>query len=362
MNTEPIKGVKMENLDQEGYKSAVLAALPSDTDGFRNNWIAFILDLQTDICQAVEKLDGLARFQTDEWKRQSPENEHQQKISQPEVPASTATESGGGGRTRIMTEGAVIEKGGVNTSVVYGLVTDKMRQGLGMNGDHWFACGLSLVLHPVNPFVPTTHANWRYFELYNKNGEIIDRWFGGGADLTPYYLFEEDGQHFHQSFKSAMEPFGTQYYPKFKQWCDQYFNNAHRGFEMRGIGGVFYDHLKPGHSETAGFQMDLQTLFAFQKANGNRFLKAYLPIAEKRKDMPYTDAHKYWQEIRRGRYVEFNLIHDRGTLFGLKTSGRTESILMSLPPRVRFDYNYQPQEGSEEWKLLQACKEPRDWA
>lgn len=347
----------MKNLNQDAYKDEVLAALPGSSDGFRNQWIAFILDLQTDICQAIEKEDGQAEFQTDEWKRRSSEKEKQQQ------PADQQTsENGGGGKTRIITGGAVFEKGGVNTSVVYGAVSEKMRQQLGMDGDHWFACGLSLVLHPVNPFVPTTHANWRYFELYNAAGDIISRWFGGGADLTPFYLFEEDARHFHQTFKSAMDPFGASWYPKFKQWCDQYFNNAHRGFEMRGIGGVFYDHLQPGQADKAGQEMDLLTLFAFQKANGNGFLKAYLPIAEKRKGMPYDETNKYWQEIRRGRYVEFNLIHDRGTLFGLKTNGRTESILMSLPPRVRFDYNYQPLEGSAEWKLLKACQEPRDWA
>jgi coproporphyrinogen III oxidase len=184
----------------------------------------------------------------------------------------------------------------------------------------------------------------------------MDCWFGGGADLTPYYLFEEDARHFHQTLKKAIEPFGKGLYPEYKKQCDAYFNNSHRGFEMRGIGGVFYDHLRP----TA--EMNLATLFAFQKANGNCFTDAYLPIVAQRKHTDFSPENKYWQEIRRGRYVEFNLIHDRGTIFGLKTNGRTESILLSLPPTVRFDYNYQPKEGSQEEKTLQACKEPVNWA
>lgn len=303
---------------------------------FAKKWIGYIHDLQDKICSVLETIDGEAAFMTDEWKRDEGK--------------------GGGGKTRVMAKGAVFEKGGVNTSVVYGKVSDTMRRQLSMDGDHWFACGLSLVLHPQNPFVPTTHANWRYFELYNGTGRVKDRWFGGGADLTPYYLFEEDARHFHQTFKAAMQPFGANLYPEYKKNCDEYFNNAHRGFEMRGIGGVFYDHLKPG----ADF--DLEQLFAFQQANGNSFLEAYTPIVEKRRNNSYTPENKYWQEIRRGRYVEFNLIHDRGTLFGLKTNGRTESILISLPPTVRFDYDYQPGPGSEEWKLLDACKHPKDWA
>ncbi|GAB3006651.1 oxygen-dependent coproporphyrinogen oxidase [Niabella terrae] len=300
---------------------------------FKEDWIRYIENLQDRICAALEAADGHAVFREDKWER----------------------EGGGGGRTRVISNGEVFEKGGVNSSVVHGPVTDTMRRQLGMEGDSWFACGLSLVIHPYNPFVPTTHANWRYFELYDKEGKLKDCWFGGGADLTPYYLFEADAVHFHRQLKEAMDPFGTQWYPEFKQQCDQYFNNAHRGFEMRGIGGVFYDHLKPG----AG--MDQQDWFRFQQANGNCFTQAYIPIVEQRKQMPFTAAHKYWQEIRRGRYVEFNLVHDRGTIFGLKTGGRTESILMSLPPTVRFDYNYQPAAGSEEEQLLMACQHPRDW-
>ena len=299
----------------------------------KQHWIEYIESLQNTICQKLEEIDGKAKFVEDQWQR----------------------EEGGGGKTRVISNGDVFEKGGVNSSVVFGNLSDKMRQQLGMQGSKWFACGLSLVLHPQNPFAPTVHANWRYFELYDENDQILDCWFGGGADLTPYYLFEEDAKHFHQTFKNAMDPFGANLYPQYKKNCDEYFNNAHRGFEMRGIGGVFYDHLKPS------LKFNLDQLFEFQKANGNSFLNAYVPIIERRKEVPYTAQNKYWQEIRRGRYVEFNLLHDRGTLFGLKTNGRTESILMSLPPTVRFDYNYQPQKDSEEEKLLDACKNPRNW-
>lgn len=300
---------------------------------FKPKWINYIHTLQDQICAALEQADGKAVFVEDKWERTG----------------------GGGGKTRVLTHGNLLEKAGVNTSVVYGTVNEAMQQQLKINGDQWFACGLSLVIHPNNPFLPTTHANWRYFELYDAAGEVIDRWFGGGADLTPYYLFEEDAIHFHQCFKNACDPFGTELYPTFKKWCDSYFNNAHRGIETRGIGGVFYDHLKPNET------FSLEQLFEFQQSNGNSFVKAYIPILEKRKAMPYTPENKYWQEIRRGRYVEFNLLHDRGTLFGLKTNGRTESILMSLPPTVRFDYNYQPAPGSAEEKLLNVCRQPVDW-
>ena len=305
------------------------------TRDFRDRWIAYIYGLQDRICEALEQVDGQAVFLTDEWER----------------------DGGGGGRTRVIADGNVIDKGGVNTSVVWGKVNDAMRTQLKLDGAKWFACGLSLVIHPLNPYVPTTHANWRYFELYDEAGEVTDHWFGGGSDLTPYYLFEEDARHFHSTFRNAMDPFGKERYPAYKHWCDEYFVNKHRGDEMRGIGGVFYDHLRPVDNADA----DAERLFAFQQANGNAFLSAYLPIVIKRKDMPYGDREVEWQEIRRGRYVEFNLIHDRGTLFGLKTSGRTESILMSLPLRARWEYNYQPAEGSPEAELLDACRHPRDW-
>ena len=307
----------------------------TETKEFRGLWIDYIYDLQDRICEGLENLDGKAKFKEDEWER--------------------AQGKGGGGRTRIIENGNVFEKGGVNTSVVYGKVTDTMRKQLQLDGDKWFACGLSLVIHPLNPFVPTVHANWRYFELYDVDGNVIDRWFGGGTDLTPYYLFEEDAKHFHQTFKNAMDGFGEDLYPTYKKQCDLYFVNKHRNNEMRGIGGVFYDHLR------ATDKFDLDKLFQFQQSNGDSFLNAYLPIVEKRKDNPYTAKEIFWQEIRRGRYVEFNLIHDRGTLFGLKTNGRTESILMSLPPRARWNYNYYPEPNTEEDKLLQACLHSRSW-
>lgn len=305
----------------------------SETHPFRERWIGYIYELQTRICRTLEELDGQAVFASDEWQRGE----------------------GGGGLTRVIAEGAVFEKGGVNTSVVWGKVTETMRTQLKIEGTTWFAAGLSLVIHPRNPYVPTTHANWRYFELYDADGLVTDRWFGGGSDLTPYYLFEEDARHFHQTLRQAMDPFGTDLYPRYKQWCDEYFVNKHRGDEMRGIGGVFYDHVRPSDPT------DAERWLAFQQAGGNSFLTAYLPIVQHRNALPYGERETQWQEIRRGRYVEFNLIHDRGTLFGLKTGGRTESILMSLPPRARWEYSYEPIPDSPEATLLDACRHPRDW-
>jgi coproporphyrinogen III oxidase len=300
----------------------------------RERWIHFIQSLQDGICLALEKTDGAGHFIEDNWQR---------------------SENGGGGKTRIIENGQVFEKGGVNSSVVYGSVSDAMRSQLKIEGSSWFACGLSLVLHPLNPFVPTVHANWRYFELYNENNERVDRWFGGGTDLTPCYLFREDAIHFHNTLKSTLDPFGLDLYHQYKKDCDLYFANHHRNGEMRGIGGIFYDYLRPLDDE------DAEKLFSFQEANGNAFLEAYLPILEKRKSHSFTEDEIRWQEIRRGRYVEFNLIHDRGTLFGLKTNGRTESILMSLPPRARWIYNFQPVPGSAEDELLQVCLHPEEW-
>lgn len=299
----------------------------------KEDWITYIYDLQDRICTALEKADGKALFIEDKWERAE----------------------GGGGKTRVISNGNVFEKGGVNTSVVFGEVSDVMRKQLGVNGDKWFACGLSLVLHPVNPFVPTVHCNYRMFELYNEEDQLVDRWFGGGTDLTPYYLFEEDANHFHQTYKDVCDRFDAAFYPSMKETCDNYFVNTHRNNERRGIGGIFYDHKREDAQHDTEFWMN------FGKACGNAFLPAYLSIVEKRKDIAYNESHKHWQEIRRGRYVEFNLVHDRGTLFGLKTNGRTESILMSLPTTVRFEYNYQPQPGSEEDTLLQVCLHPKEW-
>ena len=309
----------------------------TSTAAFRQQWIEYIYHLQETICTALEEADGKAAFIEDNWER--------------------AEGRGGGGKTRVISNGNVFEKGGVNTSVVYGHVKEKMKQQLQVEGAaKWFAAGLALVLHPFNPFVPTVHANWRYFELYDENDNVCDRWFGGGTDLTPYYLFEEDARHFHLNIKNTLDPFGEELYPKYKKNCDEYFVNSHRNHETRGIGGIFYDHLRAANDAAA------EQLRKFQEANGNSFLQGYLPIVKKRKDLPFTEKEKHWQEIRRGRYVEFNLLHDRGTLFGLKTNGRTESILMSLPPTVRFEYNYQPAAGSEEEKLLRVCLQPKEWA
>ncbi|HEV8272256.1 MAG TPA: oxygen-dependent coproporphyrinogen oxidase [Chitinophagaceae bacterium] len=299
----------------------------------KETWISFIHDLQDRICSALEKIDSKVIFVEDKWERAE----------------------GGGGKTRVIANGDVFEKGGVNTSVVYGEVNDAMRTQLKIDGAKWFACGLSLVIHPLNPFVPTVHCNYRMFELYNSNDELIDRWFGGGTDLTPYYLFEEDAIHFHQAYKDVCDAFDPSFYSKFKKECDNYFVNWHRNAERRGIGGIFYDYQRPGEKQDVNFWMN------FGQKCGNAFIDAYIPIVEKRKNIAYTEENKYWQEIRRGRYVEFNLVHDRGTLFGLKTNGRIESILMSLPPTVRFEYNYQSKEGTPEADLIDACLYPREW-
>ena len=299
----------------------------------KQQWIDYIHDLQNRICTALESADGKAKFMEDAWQR-------------PE---------GGGGKTRVIAHGNVIEKGGVNTSVVFGEVTEAMRTQLKINGEKWFACGLSLVIHPLNPFVPTVHCNYRMFELYDENEEVIDRWFGGGTDLTPYYLFEEDAIHFHKTYKNVCDHFDPAFYPQFKTVCDNYFVNTHRNNERRGIGGIFYDYQRPS------IEKNLDFWIGFGQSCGDAFIEAYIPIIEKRKDTPFTEAHKHWQEIRRGRYTEFNLVHDRGTLFGLKTNGRIESILMSLPPTVRFEYNYQPAPNTPEADLLDACLNPREW-
>ena len=229
-----------------------------------------------------------------------------------------------------------------------------MQKYLNVNEVDFFACGLSLVIHPFNPMIPTVHGNWRYFEMYDKKGNIIDQWFGGGQDLTPYYIFEEDVKHFHQSCKNVCDHFHPDYYSEFKTMCDNYFFNHHRN-EARGVGGLFFDYLKKDKD------FSLEDRFDFVTAVGKSFLDAYMPILKKRMKHRFTQAQKNWQEIRRGRYVEFNLIHDKGTLFGLKTNGRIESILMSLPPKVQWLYNHKPKEGSEEKKLLDVLKKPKNW-
>lgn len=292
----------------------------------------YIKELQDQICSALETIDGQAKFQEDLWKR-------------PE---------GGGGRTRVIENGAVFEKGGVNISSVHGVLPEVLRKQFDVEEGNFFACGLSLVIHPKNPFVPTVHANWRYFEMYDKDGNIVTQWFGGGQDLTPYYVFDEDALHFHTVCKDACNKHHPEFYSKYKKACDDYFWNSHRN-EARGLGGLFFDYLK----ETEEFSM--QDRYDFVTEVGNSFLTSYVPIVERRKALAYTQEHRNWQEVRRGRYVEFNLVHDRGTLFGLKTNGRIESILMSLPPHVQWKYNHEPTKGSEEEKLVTLLKAPKSW-
>lgn len=298
----------------------------------KTQFYAYITQLQNQITAAIEAADGKAIFKEDIWKR----------------------EEGGGGKTRILENGAIFEKAGVNISAVEGKLPEAMQTMFDVGEVDFFACGLSLVLHPTNPMIPTVHANWRYFEMYDKSGNIMEQWFGGGQDLTPYYFFEKDAIHFHQSCKNACDKHNPDFYKQFKAQCDRYFWNAHRN-ESRGIGGLFFDYCK------ATPDFSLQNWFDFVVEVGNSFVAAYLPIVAERKSLPYTDAQKTWQEIRRGRYVEFNLVHDKGTLFGLKTNGRIESILMSLPPRVQWVYDFQPKPNSEEAILIEILSKPKDW-
>jgi len=293
---------------------------------------AYIHQLQDTICKKLEAIDGKATFQEDLWDR-------------PE---------GGGGRTRVIENGNVFEKGGVNISAVHGKLPEAMQKNFGVSDSDFFACGLSLVLHPKNPFAPTVHANWRYFEMYDAEGNIVTQWFGGGQDLTPYYLFDEDAIHFHQVCKNACDKHDDSFHPMYKKRCDEYFYNAHRN-EGRGIGGLFFDYLK--ETET----LKMQDRYDFVTEIGDSFLDSYAPIIERRKNLEYSEENKNWQEVRRGRYVEFNLVHDKGTLFGLKTNGRIESILMSLPPKVQWHYNHVAEVGSEEERLVQVLQNPKEW-
>jgi coproporphyrinogen III oxidase len=277
--------------------------------------------IQDQITGTISKLDG-TDFREDLWDRPG----------------------GGGGRTRILENGGVIERGGVNFSEVHGELPKELAATMPGTGTSFYAAGLSLVLHPHNPFAPTVHANFRYLEKGDSG------WFGGGADLTPSYLFEDDARHFHQTFKEACDRHDPGYYADFKAQCDRYFLIQHRG-ERRGIGGLFFDYL----------QGDLGKVFAFVKEVSEAFQPAYLPILERREDMPFEPRHRNWQLLRRGRYVEFNLVYDRGTVFGLKTSGRIESILMSLPANARWEYAAEPAPGSEEAKLVAVLRTPREW-
>ncbi len=298
----------------------------------KDKFYNYIQTLQNTITAKLEEVDGKAKFREDIWER-------------PE---------GGGGRSRIIENGRVFEKGGVNISAVHGELPQSMQTYFGVEGADFFACGLSLVLHPKSPMVPTVHANWRYFEMYDKNGKIVDQWFGGGQDLTPYYLFEEDAVHFHSVCKAACDKHDPGFYGLYKKKCDDYFWNEHRN-EARGIGGLFFDYCKETDS------ISLNDWYNFVTEIGNSFLNSYIPIVLQRKDLEYSREQRDWQEIRRGRYVEFNLVHDKGTLFGLKTNGRIESILMSLPPFVQWRYDHKVQAGSEEERLLDILKNPKEW-
>lgn len=293
---------------------------------------SYIKSLQDAITKGVELEDGSARFREDTWHRPG----------------------GGGGRTRVIENGNVFEKGGVNTSEVFGKLPESMQKQLGVRHADFFACGISLVIHPKSPMVPTVHANFRYFELYDDNKNVVDQWFGGGLDLTPYYVFEEDAVHFHSVCKRVCDHHDADFYTDFKQKCDAYFWNHHRE-EARGIGGLFFDYCRPNNTH------DLNAWYTFVTEMGGHFLEAYLPIVQKRKALSYTPQQRDWQELRRGRYVEFNLVHDKGTLFGLKTKGRIESILMSLPPTVQWAYDKQPEDGSDEAKLVTVLKTPKNW-
>lgn len=311
---------------------------------------AFLLSLQDDICSGLEAADGGAQFREDSWNR----------------------EEGGGGRSRVIQNGNVLEKGGVNFSEVWGktLPPSILNQCPEAAGHDFFATGTSLVLHPENPYVPTVHLNYRYFEA----GPVW--WFGGGIDLTPYYPFAEDAAHFHRTLKAACDSHHPEYYNTFKRWCDEYFYLKHRD-ETRGVGGIFFDYQNDqgvlckgpmiegkaaAYSDAVGkVERNWEDVFAFVQSCGNSFLDCYLPIVERRKGMAYGERERNFQLYRRGRYVEFNLVYDRGTIFGLQTNGRTESILMSLPPLVRWDYDYHPEPGTRESELYETFLKPQDW-
>lgn len=289
----------------------------------------YLLALQEDICKQLEAIDG-GSFVEDSWQR----------------------EEGGGGRSRVLENGAIIEKGGVNFSHVFGtrLPPSATAHRPELAGRHWQAMGVSLVIHPRNPYAPTSHANVRFF-IAEKEGEQPVWWFGGGFDLTPYYGNEEDVRHWHQTAHDACQPFGDDIYPRFKTWCDEYFFLKHRN-EARGVGGLFFDDYNaPGFTDS----------FALMRAVGDAYIRAYRPVLEKRKDTPYGERERDFQLYRRGRYVEFNLVLDRGTLFGLQSGGRTESILMSLPPLVSWRYDWQPEAGSAEAELTEKFLPAQDW-
>lgn len=290
----------------------------------------YLLGLQESICNALAEEDGVASFIVDEWDR-------------PE---------GGGGRSRVLSDGAVFEKAGVNFSHVHGasLPPSASAARPELAGRSFQALGVSLVIHPENPYIPTSHANVRMF-VAEKPGEEPVWWFGGGYDLTPYYGRDEDCVSWHRTALDACAPFGADVYPRYKQWCDEYFHLKHRD-EPRGVGGLFFDDLN---------EWEFDRCFEFMQAVGDSYVAAYLPIVQRNRDTAFGERERQWQLYRRGRYVEFNLVFDRGTLFGLQSGGRTEAILMSLPPLVRWEYDYHPEPGSEEEKLLSYYLQSRDW-
>jgi coproporphyrinogen III oxidase len=296
----------------------------------------YLIALQDRICTALAAVDGAA-FQEDNWQRSD---------------GGRAPPHGGGGRTRVLADGRVFEQAGIGFSHVQGanLPPSASAHRPELAGRSFQALGVSLVIHPRNPHVPTSHCNVRFF-VAEKPGEAPVWWFGGGFDLTPYYGYEEDARHWHRTAKAACDPFGADWYARFKQWCDEYFHIKHRN-EPRGIGGLFFDDLNAG-----GFDH----CFGFLKSVGDAYLDAYLPIVERRRGTPYGERERDFQLYRRGRYVEFNLVYDRGTLFGLQSGGRTESILMSLPPLVKWRYHWQPAPGTPEARLYEHFLKPRDW-
>jgi len=330
-----------------GVSNSTLELPPSDS---RDRARAMVMGLQDEICAGLEALDGEGRFAEESWIR-------------PE---------GGGGRSRVMREGRVFEQGGVNFSEVQGeeLPPSILKQRPEAKGHPWFATGTSMVLHPRNPYIPTVHLNYRYFEA----GPVW--WFGGGADLTPYYPFLEDARHFHRTHQAACDSVHQDLHKVFKPWCDEYFFLKHRG-ETRGVGGIFYDYQDANGTLYKGQDpagpaaqvsarlgarpLSWEQLFSLGQANGRAFLPSYAPIVEKRHPMAYGDREREFQLYRRGRYVEFNLVWDRGTIFGLQTNGRTESILMSLPPLVRWEYGYTAEAGSREALLTELFTKPQDW-
>ena len=290
--------------------------------------------IQDEICLALEELDGKSRFEEELWER----------------------EGGGGGRTRVIQNGNIIEKGGVNFSAVYGTLPEAVKKALKVDSDEFFATGVSIVIHPNHPLVPIIHMNIRYFELPSSftEGQEPVRWFGGGIDLTPHYVFEEDARFFHQSLKDVCDRFNADFYNRFKAWADDYFYIKHRE-ETRGIGGVFYDRL------TAKDDLTWETIFEFSKALGRTFAPTYIELVNRHRHEIYSEEQQLWQYQRRSRYAEFNLVYDAGTKFGLETNGRIESILMSMPPTAKWVYNFQSQPGSEEEKTLGLLKKGINW-